>query len=103
MFAIIRTGGKQYRVSEKDTLKVEKLSGKAGDVLELSDVLLVEKENDVTLGRPVVEGAKVMAKIVKHGLGKKIDIIKFKSKVRYRRKSGHRQPFTEILIEKISA
>lgn len=103
MFAIIKTGGKQYRVSETDVVKVEKIDGKVGESVDFKEVLLIEDEKEVKVGMPLVEGSKVTAKIIKHGLGKKIDIVKFKSKVRYRRKTGHRQTYTQIQIEKITA
>jgi len=103
MMAVIVTGGKQYLVKEGQTLNVEKLELEVGAPIEFGTLLLAEADGStVTMGNPEVAGAKVLAKVVEHGLGKKIEIIKFKSKVRYRRHNGHRQPFTKILIEKIS-
>lgn len=103
MYAIVETGGKQYRVQEGDTLYIEKLPIEAGENVELTKVLAVEKDGQLTVGTPVVEGAKVIAKAVRHGKGKKIIVFKYKSKKNYRRKKGHRQPFTQVTIEKIQA
>lgn len=104
MFAIINTGGKQYKVSEGDLLKVEKISADVDSTVELTDVLAVSNgEGELTVGNPVVEGAKVTAKVIGHGKSKKVVVFKFKAKKDYRKKQGHRQPFTKILIEKIEA
>lgn len=104
MFAVINTGGKQYLVQEGQVLKVEKLEKEDGAKIEF-DALLLAKEDgsDVKIGTPTVSGAKVTASVLETGKGKKISVIKFKPKVRYRRNVGHRQPFTAIKIEKISA
>ena len=99
MFAIVKTGGKQYRVEPGLRLRVEKLDLEPGSQVELP-VLLLGGEKTV-VGAPVVEGAKVVAEVLGHGKGKKITISKFKAKVQYRRKRGHRQPYTEILITEI--
>ncbi|WP_243093633.1 50S ribosomal protein L21 [Thermus thalpophilus] len=99
MFAIVKTGGKQYRVEPGLKLKVEKLAAEPGSHVELP-VLLLGGEG-VRVGTPFVEGAKVVAEVLAHGRGKKITISKFKAKVQYRRKRGHRQPYTEILIKEI--
>ncbi|MDT7909963.1 MULTISPECIES: 50S ribosomal protein L21 [Thermus] len=99
MFAIVKTGGKQYRVEPGLRLRVEKLDLEPGSQVELP-VLLLGGEKTV-VGAPVVEGAKVVAEVLGHGKGKKITISKFKAKVQYRRKRGHRQPYTEILIKEI--
>ncbi|GAA6746326.1 MULTISPECIES: 50S ribosomal protein L21 [Thermus] len=99
MFAIVKTGGKQYRVEPGLKLKVEKLAAEPGSHVELP-VLLLGGEG-VRVGTPFVEGAKVVAEVLAHGRGKKITISKFKAKVQYRRKKGHRQPYTEILIKEI--
>lgn len=103
MLAIIKTGGKQYVVREGDTLDVEKIDQESGsldfDAMLVSD----EKGADVKVGTPTVSGAKVTASIMEHGKAKKVSVIKYKPKVRYRRNVGHRQPFTKIKIEKISA
>ncbi len=104
MIAVIKTGGKQYIVKEGSTLKVEKLAGKSGDKISLGEVLLVsdEKGGDVKVGAPNVSGAKVEATVLEQGQGDKVTVIKYKRKVRYRRKIGHRQEFTKLKIEKIS-
>jgi large subunit ribosomal protein L21 len=99
MFAIVKTGGKQYRVEPGLRLRVEKLDLEPGSQVELP-VLLLGGEKTL-VGAPVVEGAKVVAEVLGHGKGKKITISKFKAKVQYRRKRGHRQPYTEILIKEI--
>ncbi len=101
MFAVIKTGGKQYLVKEGQELKVEKLELNAGDALSF-DALMVAGD-DVKIGAPTVAGAKVSATVVEQGRAEKISVMKYKAKVRYRRNVGHRQPFTKIKIEKISA
>lgn len=103
MFAIIKTGGKQYRVKEGDRLLIEKLPGKAGDSINFSEVLLVgdEKGENVKIGTPNVTGAKVEAKILDQMRGKKISVVKYKPKVRYRRRAGHRQERTRVQITKM--
>ncbi|MEF9934583.1 MAG: 50S ribosomal protein L21 [Clostridium sp.] len=103
MYAIIQTGGKQYRVQEGDTLFVEKLVADVDGTVELTEVLAVSKDGKLTVGSPKVEGAKVVASVVKHGKAKKIIVFKFKRKKDYRKKQGHRQPYTQIKIEKIEA
>ena len=102
MYAVIKTGGKQYRVSEGDRLRVEKLEGEKGDTIELSEVLMLGGER-VAIGSPVVAGAKVNAEIIGQGLGKKVIVFKMRRRKRYRRKNGHRQPFTELRVTSISA
>jgi large subunit ribosomal protein L21 len=102
MYAVIKTGGKQYRVSEGDRLRVEKLEGAVGDKLEFSEVLMLGGEK-VAIGKPLVAGAKVSAEIVGQGLGKKIIVFKMRRRKRYRNKNGHRQPFTELCVKGISA
>lgn len=103
MYAIIETGGKQYRVQEGDTLYVEKLPAEAGATYEINKVLAVVKDGEVKVGSPLVDGAKVLLNVVRHGRGKKIIVFKFKAKKNYRRKQGHRQPFTQVTVEKIEA
>ncbi len=98
MLAVIKTGGKQYLVKPGDKIKVEKLDKKEGEQFAFSDVLLVEKDEKIKIGTPIISGAKVEAKILKHGKGDKIIVFKYKAKKRYSRKIGHRQPFTEIEI-----
>lgn len=103
MYAIIETGGKQYKVAEGDTLFVEKLSATAGETIEFDKVLLVSGENGVKIGDPIVKGATVSARVEEHGRGKKVVVFKYKPKKNYSRKQGHRQPFTKVTIEKINA
>jgi large subunit ribosomal protein L21 len=102
MYAVIRTGGKQYRVSEGSRLRVEKLPGNPGDTLEFDQVLMLGGEQ-VTLGKPLVDGAKVKAQIVAQGRAKKIIVFKIRRRKGYRRKAGHRQPFTEVRVTGIDA
>lgn len=102
MYAVIETGGKQYRVQEGDTLFVEKVDVNAGESFKLDKVLLVSNENGVNVGTPYVENASVDAKVVEHGKGKKIIVFKYKAKKDYRKKQGHRQPYTKIVVEKIN-
>ena len=104
MFAIIKTGGKQYLVREGDVLLVEKLELDLGAKLDFETMLVADEEgNDVKIGLPNVAGAKVETTIAEHGRADKVAVIKYKPKVRYRRNVGHRQPFTKIKIEKIVA
>ncbi len=103
MYAIIETGGKQYRVTEGDILTIEKLEVGQGETVEFGRVLTVVKDGEVMIGRPVVSGAKVTGKVVDHGKGKKILVFKYKAKSNYRKRQGHRQPFTKVVIEKIEA
>lgn len=103
MYAIIKTGGKQYRVAEGDVLNVEKLNVEAGEEVVFEEVLTVVNEADVKIGQPVVEGAKVVAKVVEHGKGEKILVFKYKAKSNYRKRQGHRQPYTKVEISKIEA
>ena len=101
MYAIIQTGGKQYRVSEGDVLSVEKLPVAEGEEVVFDQVLTVVADGDVKIGKPVLEGAKVTAKVVEHGKGKKILVFKYKAKSNYRKRQGHRQPYTKVEISKI--
>jgi len=101
-YAVIQTGGKQYRVREGDTIRVEALDGNDGESIELNDVLMVSNKGKVELGSPSVKGAKVTAEVVGQGKGKKIVIYKYKPKTRYRRKNGHRQLYTDLRITGIS-
>ncbi len=102
MYAIIRTGGKQYQVAAGDTLRVEKLQGEVGETVELSDVLLIADGDDVKVGKPVVDGAKVVAKIAEQGKAKKVLVFKKKKRKGYRVRNGHRQLFTALSIEEIT-
>jgi len=99
--AVIKTGGKQYVVAEKDKIKLEKLAGESGSKLEFNEVLLLADDKEIKVGRPVVSGAIVTAKILNQGRLKKISVIKYKRKVRYSKNVGHRQHFTEVEIESI--
>jgi len=99
--AIIRTGGKQYRVATGDVLRVEKLGGDVGAKIDFDDVLMVGSGEAVKLGTPTVSGAKVTAEIKRHGRGKKLIVYKFRRRKQYRRKNGHRQAFTEIEVKTI--
>jgi large subunit ribosomal protein L21 len=102
MYAIIETGGKQYMVREGDVLKVEKLNYPEGEVIALDKVLAVSFEDgNVEFGKPYLENVKVTAKVLEHGKGPKIRVFKYKPKKNYRRRQGHRQPYTKIQIEKI--
>ena len=103
MYAVVKTGGKQYKVQEGDTIRVEKLEGKEGDTIELDTVLMLTDGDKVTVGTPVVEGASVSATVKAQGRGKKIRIIKFKRRKNYRKTAGHRQAYTELAITGIKA
>ncbi len=103
MYAIIRTGGKQYQVATGDKLRVEKLQGNVGDTVELSDILMVVDGEEVKIGQPVIEGAKVVAKITEQGKADKVVVFKKKRRKGYRVKRGHRQQYTALTIEDISA
>jgi large subunit ribosomal protein L21 len=103
MYAIIETGGKQYKVQEGDVLFIEKLSAEEGQDVSFDKVLVVSKDDTLTVGSPLVDGAKISAKVIKNGKGKKINIFKYKPKKGYRRRQGHRQPYTKVQIEKIEA
>ena len=102
MYAVIKTGGKQHKVAEGEILKVEKLKASEGEPVDITDMLLIEKDGEVTLGSPFIEGAKVTAKILRHGKEDKVTIIKMKRRKDYRKKQGHRQNYSEIQIEQIS-
>jgi len=103
MYAIVRSGGKQYRVQEGSLLSVERLAGKAGETITLGEVLVVADGDNVKAGTPALSGAKVTAEIVAHGKGPKIDILRYKNKTRQRKTRGHRQSETTIRITKIEA
>lgn len=102
MYAIIQTGGKQLKVEEGQSIFIEKLAAEAGETVTFDQVLFVSGDN-TKVGAPFVDGASVSAKVEKQGRGKKIDVIKFKAKKNYKRKQGHRQPYTKVTIEKINA
>jgi large subunit ribosomal protein L21 len=101
MYAIIETGGKQYCVREGDTVCVEKLAVEAGEEVVFDRVLMVSAEEEVKVGQPMVSGARVVGRALSQGRGKKIIVFKYKPKKNYRRKQGHRQPYTRVLVEKI--
>jgi large subunit ribosomal protein L21 len=103
MYAVIKTGGKQYRVAEGDKLRVETLNAAEGDNIELDSVLLVGEGEAVTIGTPMVENAKVTAKVVLHGRADKIEIIKFRRRKHHRKQMGHRQNYTLLEITGVSA
>ncbi len=103
MYAIVETGGKQFKVAQGDTLYVEKLDAEIGSTVTLDKVFLVGDDNGVKVGTPVLEGAKVTAKVADHGRGKKIVVFKYKAKKNYHKKQGHRQPYTKLVIESVEA
>lgn len=102
MYAIIQTGGKQYRVEEGKVITIEKLAQSADEAIEFADVLSVVDGDNMQFGAPFVKGATVKGKVLTQGRGKKIRVFKYKSKSNYRRRQGHRQPFTKVLIESIA-
>ena len=103
MYAVVKTGGKQYRVSQGDRLKVESLQADSGEVVSLSEVLMVGSGESVTVGTPTVANASVSAKVVTHGRGDKVKIIKFRRRKHHRKQAGHRQNYTELEITGINA
>lgn len=103
MYAVIKSGGKQYRVQEGQTLKLEKLEVATGETIQFDEVLMVAEGDDIKVGAPLVEGAKVSAEVVSHGRGDKVTIIKFRRRKHSMRRAGHRQWFTEVKITGISA
>jgi len=103
MYAVIQTGGKQYRVSQGDTLKVEKIAAEAGAVVELDKVLMVADGEDIKVGKPYLNGSRVTATIKSHGRGKKAKIIKFRRRKHHLKRQGHRQWFTELEVTGINA
>lgn len=103
MYAVVKTGGKQYRVSQGDRLKVETLEADAGSEISLDQVLMLGSGESVTVGAPMVANASVTAKIVSHGRGKKVTIIKFRRRKHHRKQAGHRQNYTELEVTSINA
>lgn len=101
MYAVIETGGKQYRVQEGDIVLVEKIDLEEGEKVELDNVLLISKDNGLEVGKPYVEGAKVEATVLEQGKSKKIIVFKYRPKKDSSKKQGHRQPYTKLKIEKI--
>jgi len=103
MYAVIETGGKQYKVKEGDVITIEKLNAQAGDAVEFDKVLLVSNNGDVQVGVPYLDAAKVFGSVVENGKAQKVVIFKYKSKKDYRKKQGHRQPYTMVQIDGVSA
>lgn len=103
MYAVVRSGGKQYRVQEGRPVTLDRLSGDPGDTVELSDVLLMAEGDDITIGAPAIEGARVVGTIAEQGRAKKIIVFRYKAKTRSRKKTGHRQHFTKLMVEDILA
>jgi large subunit ribosomal protein L21 len=103
LYAVVRTGGKQYRVQEGRSLTIDRLPGEPGETIELRDVLLLSDGENVTVGNPVVEGARVLGTIAEQGRAKKIIVFRYKAKTRSRKKTGHRQQFTRLTVEDILA
>ncbi|HZK67258.1 MAG TPA: 50S ribosomal protein L21 [Chloroflexota bacterium] len=102
MYAVVETGGKQYRVEVGQTVDVERLPAEVGESVELGRVLMVSADDGVKIGSPVVSGARVVGDIVAHGRGKKIIVFRYKAKTRYRKKTGHRQSYTRVAIKDIA-
>lgn len=102
MYAVIATGGKQYRVEQGDVLRVEKLDAQAGDTIDFDRILMLANGDDVSIGAPYVAGGKVSAEVRSHGRADKIEIVKFRRRKHYRRQMGHRQSYTELVIKEIS-
>lgn len=103
MYAVIQTGGKQYRVAEGDTLKIEKIVADAGATVEIDKVLMIADGDNVRVGQPFIEGGKITATVNAHGRGKKVNILKFRRRKHHMKRQGHRQWFTELTITGISA
>lgn len=103
MYAIIKTGGKQYRVNEGDVIWVEKLPTAEGEKVSFDEVLLIGGDGEIKTGAPVISGASVEGTVLKNGKAKKVIVFKYKPKKDYRKKQGHRQPYTQVKIEKINA
>ena len=103
MFAVIKTGGKQYKVKAGDLVKVEKLDAEEGKTIKISEVLMVIDGEQTTVGTPIVKGASVSAKVNAHGRGSKVKIVKFQRRKHHRKQMGHRQAYTELSITKITA
>ena len=102
MYAVIETGGKQYRVEPGDTVRVESLPGEMGDAVAFDRVLLISDDESVAVGRPIIEGARVTGEIVEHGLGEKLTVYKFKRRKNQRKRNGHRQQYTAVKITGIN-
>jgi large subunit ribosomal protein L21 len=103
MYAVVHTGGKQYKVQKGETLRIEKIPGEVGSAVTFDKVLMVADGEEIRVGQPVLENAKVQASIVEQDKAKKVLVFKYKRRKRYRRKQGHRQPYTAIRIDGIDA
>jgi len=103
MYAILETGGKQFKVQEGEVFKVEKLHAAEGETVEITKVLALVKEDGILVGKPYLEDAKVLLKVVEHGKGDKILVFKYKPKKNFRKIRGHRQPYTKVMVDKIIA
>ena len=103
MYAVIATGGKQYRVTKDATLRVEKLDAEPGATVEFGEVLLMGEGTNVKLGAPLLKGHKVLATVIRHGQGEKVSIVKFRRRKHYLRQKNHRQKFTEVKVTELSA
>lgn len=103
MYAVFTAGGKQYKVSEGDTLYIEKINAEAGATVKFEEILLIEDNGNVTVGNPFVKGAYIEATLDKNGKGKKVRVFKFKAKKGYRKRIGHRQPYSKITVKTIKA
>lgn len=101
LYAIIKIGGKQQKVEEGKYIKTEKIDGEKGDQVEIGEVLAVNRDGEMTVGKPYIDGAKIVGKIIEQGRDSKVTVFKYKPKKDYRRKTGHRQHFTKVLIEEI--
>ena len=101
MYAVMKSGARQYRASAGDTILVEKLSPEVGEQIELDEVLLIANDEEVKIGRPTVEGAKVLATVVAQEKGPKIQVFKYRPRKRYRRHAGHRQQYTRLRVDEI--
>jgi large subunit ribosomal protein L21 len=101
MYAVIETGGKQYRVQPGETVVVETLPGETGETVEFSRVLLISDDESVAVGRPIIEGARVTGQILEHGRGEKLTVFKFKRRKNYRVRTGHRQQYTAVKIDQV--
>ncbi len=102
MYAVIETGGKQYRVAQGDTVHIEKLTGQVGDSIQFDNVLLIGDGSDIAVGKPSVAGATVSGEIIGHGKDKKLIVFKFKRRKDYRRRTGHRQQYTAVKITAVA-
>ena len=103
MYAIMETGGKQFKVQQGDVLRVEKLDAEVGETVEVTKVLALSGDEGLTVGKPYIEGAKVVLKVTEQGRGEKILVFKYKPKKKYRKLRGHRQPFSQVVVDEILA